>query len=140
MWKAGAHSICGYVILENSKDTATLEDVVNKFVKDYHLTKNEIDLLFSQEQSFPNVAAFQNEPVSWNQLSNSLSSPPDAAPEQEGTLSKKELTNVGPCDHVEMLLSPRLNIITGDNGLGKTFLMDNCYAFAAHYGFGGIYF
>ena len=25
---------------------------------------------------------------------------------------------------MEMVLSPRLNIITGDNGLGKTFLMD----------------
>lgn len=27
-------------------------------------------------------------------------------------------------NHIEMLLSSRLNIITGDNGLGKTFLMD----------------
>lgn len=106
------------------KDTATIEDVVEKFVKDYHLTSKEIDLLFSQEQAFPNVAAFQGEAVSWNQLSNNLTSPPDAIPEQEGTLSKIELTNVGPCDHIEMQLSPRLNIITGDNGFGKTFLMD----------------
>lgn len=106
------------------KDTATLEDVVKKFINEYHLTKDEIATLFSDEHAFPNIAAFQNDPVSWNQLSNSLSSPPDAAPEQEGTLSKIELVNVGPCDHVEMTLSPRLNIITGDNGLGKTFLMD----------------
>lgn len=48
----------------------------------------------------------------------------DAAPEQEGTLSKIELVNVGPCDYIEMILSPRLNIIMGDNGPGKTFLMD----------------
>lgn len=106
------------------KDTATIEDVVQKFISEYHLTKDELKLLFSKEDAFPNVAAFQADPVSWNQLSNSLSSPPDAAPEQEGTLSKLELVNVGPCDHVEMTLSPRLNIITGDNGLGKTFLMD----------------
>lgn len=106
------------------KDTATLEDVVSRFITDYHLTSEEIDSLFSYEQAFPNVPAFQNEPVSWNQLSNSLSSPPDAVPEQEGTLSKIELINVGPCDHIEMALSPRLNIVTGDNGLGKTFLMD----------------
>jgi len=32
--------------------------------------------------------------------------------------------NVGPADELEMNLSPRLNIITGDNGLGKTFLLD----------------
>lgn len=106
------------------KDTATLEDVISKFIAEYHLTQDECKELFSNEQTFPNVAAFQPEPVSWNQLSNSLSAPPDAAPEQEGTLSKIELTNVGPCDHIEMVLSPRLNIITGDNGLGKTFLMD----------------
>lgn len=106
------------------KDTATLEDIVKKFISEYHLTKDELAALFSTEHTFPNVAAFQAEPFSWNQLSNSISSPPDAAPEQEGTLSKIELVNVGPCDHVEMVLSPRLNIITGDNGLGKTFLMD----------------
>lgn len=106
------------------KDTATLEDVVKKFIEEYYLTKAEISALFTTEHSFPNVAAFQADPSSWNQLSNNLSSPPDAAPEQEGTLSKIELVNVGPCDHVEMILSPRLNIITGDNGLGKTFLMD----------------
>lgn len=112
--------------LKNHKwsDTATLEDIVEKFVNEYHLTKNEISALFSNEQSFPNVAVFQNTPVTWNQLSVNLSSPPDALPDQEGTLSKLELTNVGPCDHIEMNLSPRLNIITGDNGLGKTFLMD----------------
>lgn len=106
------------------KDTATLEDVITKFISEYRLTKEEIAALFSVEHAFPNVAAFQANPVSWNQLSNSLSSPPDATPEQEGTLSKIELVNVGPCDHIEMVLSPRLNIITGDNGLGKTFLMD----------------
>ena len=106
------------------KDTATIEDVVEKFISEYHLTSQEITYLFTDESKFPNVSAFQNELVSWNQLSNSLSSPPDAAPEQEGTLSKIELINVGPCDHIEMQLSPRLNIITGDNGLGKTFLMD----------------
>lgn len=123
--KAPISALAVWVLKDRKwKDTATLEDVVKKFINEYHLTKDEIATLFSYEHAFPNIAAFQNDPVSWNQLSNSLSSPPDAAPEQEGTLSKIELVNVGPCDHVEMTLSPRLNIITGDNGLGKTFLMD----------------
>lgn len=106
------------------KDTATIDDVVTKFVADYHITSDELNSLFSDTATFPNVPAFQKELYSWNQLSNSLSEPPDAQPDQEGTLSKLELVNVGPCDHVEMALSSRLNIITGDNGLGKTFLMD----------------
>lgn len=106
------------------KDTATVEDVVTRFLSEFHITTDERTSLFRNDIDFPNVAAFQNEPVSWNQLSNSITLPPDATPEQEGTLSKIELVNVGPCDHINMDLSPRLNIITGDNGLGKTFLMD----------------
>lgn len=106
------------------KDTATIDDVVALFIKEYHITTEERAKLFSESTVFPSVPAFQSEPSSWNQLSNSLIGPPDEKPDQEGTLSKLELINVGPCDHIEMALSPRLNIITGDNGLGKTFLMD----------------
>lgn len=106
------------------KDTTSLDDVVQQFIKEYHITKEERAKLFSNNAEYPNVPAFQNDPPTWNQLSNSLLGPPDEKPDQEGTLSKLELINVGPCDHMEMALSPRLNIITGDNGLGKTFLMD----------------
>jgi len=34
------------------------------------------------------------------------------------------LKNVGPAPELTMDLSPRLNLITGDNGLGKSFLLD----------------
>jgi AAA domain, putative AbiEii toxin, Type IV TA system len=34
------------------------------------------------------------------------------------------LKNVGPGPEMEMELAPRLNLITGDNGLGKSFLLD----------------
>lgn len=34
------------------------------------------------------------------------------------------LKNVGPAPEMKMDLAPRLNIITGDNGLGKSFLLD----------------
>ena len=39
-------------------------------------------------------------------------------------LEHMKLQNVGPSPEMEMRLSPRLNIITGDNGLGKSFLLD----------------
>lgn len=35
-----------------------------------------------------------------------------------------KLTGVGPAEEFELEPAPRLNIITGDNGLGKTFLLD----------------
>ena len=35
-----------------------------------------------------------------------------------------QLTNVGPAPSLELELGSRLNLITGDNGLGKSFLLD----------------
>ena len=106
------------------QDTASLEDVVHKFTRQYNITDEERKVLFTDEAHFPNVPAFQKERVNWNQLSRNLSAPSDAKPDQAGVLSRLELVNVGPCDRAELLLSPRLNIIIGDNGLGKTFIMD----------------
>ncbi len=34
------------------------------------------------------------------------------------------LVNVGPAPEMELELAPRLNLLTGDNGLGKSFLLD----------------
>jgi hypothetical protein len=39
-------------------------------------------------------------------------------------ITKLSLKNVGPAPTMEVEFSPRLNIITGDNGLGKTFILD----------------
>lgn len=39
-------------------------------------------------------------------------------------LNAIHLKNVGPAPEMTMALAPRLNLITGDNGLGKSFLLD----------------
>ena len=39
-------------------------------------------------------------------------------------LKRLSLSNIGPASKMEMDLAPRLNLITGDNGLGKSFLLD----------------
>ncbi|WP_300670192.1 ATP-binding protein [Desulfoluna sp.] len=39
-------------------------------------------------------------------------------------LKRLEMTNVGPAPSMELELAPRLNLLTGDNGLGKSFLFD----------------
>jgi hypothetical protein len=39
-------------------------------------------------------------------------------------LESIQLSNVGPAPEMRMDLAPRLNLITGDNGLGKSFLLD----------------
>ena len=35
-----------------------------------------------------------------------------------------EIENAGPADYLRLDLAPRLNLLTGDNGLGKSFLLD----------------
>jgi recombinational DNA repair ATPase RecF len=39
-------------------------------------------------------------------------------------LNYLKLQNVGPAAEMELELGSRLNIMTGDNGLGKSFLLD----------------
>lgn len=39
-------------------------------------------------------------------------------------LERLELQHVGPAPKLEFNLAPRLNLLTGDNGLGKTFVLD----------------
>lgn len=39
-------------------------------------------------------------------------------------LERLDLQNVGPAPRMSLDLAPRLNLITGDNGLGKSFLLD----------------
>lgn len=39
-------------------------------------------------------------------------------------LTRLETEGLGPADHLRLDCAPRLNLITGDNGLGKSFLLD----------------
>ena len=39
-------------------------------------------------------------------------------------LKTLRLENIGPAKEMELELGSRLNLITGDNGLGKSFLLD----------------
>lgn len=46
------------------------------------------------------------------------------APPSTVMLTHLHLHDVGPVPEMRMALQPRLNIVTGDNGLGKSFLLD----------------
>ena len=38
-----------------------------------------------------------------------------------------KLENVGPAPRMEVEFAPRVNLMTGDNGLGKSFLLDTAW-------------
>src|SRR5207248_6525381 len=63
-------------------------------------------------------------PVNERQLVRLIGHPPGATPEEGAALERLELKAVGPASHLTYEPSERLNIITGDNSLGKTFLLE----------------
>jgi hypothetical protein len=42
-------------------------------------------------------------------------------------ISRLQLHGIGPCPGLSADFGKRLNLVTGDNGLGKTFLLDTCW-------------
>jgi hypothetical protein len=97
---------------------ALLAEFLNKF----HIVPSELNALFD-----PHVGRtfeLTSDPVSDVELLNQLGWP-DGANERSGVaLSRLKLSNVGPSTDLEYLPAPRINVVTGDNSLGKTFLLD----------------
>jgi len=103
----------------------TPETVMESLIDDFHLTKPEQEELF--DLSTPAGApgqVFTDEPYSDKELLKFIGRPPDALPEQGGILNFLEVAGVGPSRKMSFDPSERLTIITGDNGLGKTFLLE----------------
>jgi hypothetical protein len=102
------------------------DEVIQTFFNEFYITdceKNSLfDLALPSEFSFEKV--FRVHETTWEELRHSLPSPPDAKPDQGGTLSYLETKGIGPADNLKLELAKRLTLITGDNGLGKTFLLE----------------
>jgi hypothetical protein len=102
------------------------KDIQKKFFKDFHITKEEREYLF--ETTVPNGmfsrSMFQDKAVSWRELQEITTRAPDVEPEKGGALSLLELHGIGPAKEFVFEPGDRINLITGDNALGKTFLLD----------------
>lgn len=101
-------------------------DIVNYFLSEFNITEEENRSLFDTTPlgTLPFITIFQKEPVTWKALRRLIGSPPDEVPEEGGGLESLELIGVGPAKIMKLEFAPRLNLITGDNGLGKTFLLE----------------
>jgi hypothetical protein len=106
----------------------TAEIIRETFFKEFFINEDEKSELF--DLSIPEVSnhlkLFQDQKASWNEIRKAIGAPPppDARPEEGGTLAYLELRGVGPARKLEFDPAERLNLITGDNGLGKTFLLE----------------
>lgn len=105
-------------------ESKTKCDLVELFRREYKITQDEDDRLFAPHKDSVVLLPSRDTPVSWPELRPELPRPPDATPEGGGTLRLLELRETGPARRLSMAPAERLTVITGDNGLGKTFLLD----------------
>lgn len=106
----------------------TLTSVVERFVGSHHISPAELTQLFSSTGQptlgLTEEALFNEYPPDLKAVAYNVTPPPDAPGQTEGTLAAIHLTNVGPAKKFDLDFGKRLTVIAGDNGLGKSFLLD----------------
>ena len=102
-----------------------LNALVSRFIEEYHITSEERERLFSVElPDRQNERLFRDEVSDWSALKQKIQPPPDAKPERGGALAFLHIHGTGPAADMRFHPADRMTIITGDNGLGKSFLME----------------
>jgi hypothetical protein len=107
-------------------DGASRADAVREIIREYSLTSEELRALFDTEvaSDLSEGEAFRGRPAKWHEILAAFSTPKDVPAEGGGILAYLETEGIGPVKHLRFEPARRLNIVTGDNGLGKTFLLD----------------
>ncbi len=112
------------------KPETTAQDIVDLFFLEFKMNEVEKDELFNTsvpDTSVPDLL-FQPKRVSWEGIINIINPPPPPDVHDEGgILSSLELQGVGPARKLKIELAERINLITGDNGLGKTFILESAW-------------
>lgn len=110
----------------NWPETVNSAAVVEQLFGDFFISPEEKESLF--ELSIPmevrGELQLQRSKATWRELSPHIPQAPDAKPEEGGALSYLETRGIGPAQRFVLAPGPRLSLITGDNGLGKSFLLE----------------
>ncbi|MBB4657931.1 AAA family ATPase [Parvularcula dongshanensis] len=104
-------------------DGTTINDVIAEFAREYRLTDNELKGLFSRrELSLSPILTV--DPPEASALVDEFPPSPDAEEELGKAIETLSVMNAGPTSSMQLDYGSRLTMITGDNGLGKSFLLD----------------
>ncbi|MBX3587833.1 MAG: AAA family ATPase [Ramlibacter sp.] len=110
---------------EPFSDSVTTTDLIDWFVKLFNLRNVDIDKLFTWPSKHDlQTSIWDTTPPRWDDLVEEFGLPGDVAPQGGAILQSLEFSNIGPPKKLSASLAPRLNVLTGDNGLGKTFFLD----------------
>lgn len=102
----------------------TPESLIENFLKECLITQQEQDEVFETSVPAGVGPVFTDQVYSDASLLRYLKPAPDARPEEGGTLRLLDLEGVGPAHRIQFTPGERLTVVTGDNGLGKTFLLE----------------
>lgn len=111
---------------ESWRTEDSLDSVVERFLDEYSITTDEQTELFARAETLVLAALnlFNDQPPDLRAIVHNITPPPDAPSQAEGTLTALKLRHVGPADKLGVEFGERLTLIAGDNGLGKSFLLD----------------
>lgn len=98
--------------------------LIEKFLGRFDITLEEADYLFDLEVSNLSRNWIQEQPLTNADILNIIGYPSGTKAAPNGVIKSLELSGVGPSKDLHYEPAPRLNLITGDNSLGKTFIFD----------------
>jgi hypothetical protein len=104
----------------------TSKDIIEIFFKEFFISEAEKDSLFEESlhSDFDSGRSFQDHNLTWSELQSITGKPADSLPSEGGALAYLGLQGIGPAKDLTFEPAERLNLITGDNGLGKTFILE----------------
>ena len=108
-------------------DSRSIGSVVRRFLRMYRITDRERRALFVGYGSTADAgisSLFDVAHPDLRSIAYSFAAAPDAPSEATGLLGALRLRNIGPAKRVDVEFGTRLTLIAGDNGLGKSFLLD----------------
>lgn len=104
------------------KSNTTAQEIIDLFVKEFKLNEED-KKLFDLSVPKINVPLFGEEKITWEKLKTIIRTP-ENEPEESGVLEYLEISGVGPARNLIFEPAERLNLLAGDNGLGKSFILD----------------
>jgi hypothetical protein len=110
---------------EDWSQNSDAKSILDKFIDEFQITEIEQQKIF--DIALPEIDEhniFQGLALSDVEIINLFGRHPDTPPDEGGTLEYLEIVKVGPAQRLIFEPAERLNLITGDNGLGKTFLIE----------------
>lgn len=105
-------------------EQVTPDVLVHYFFERYNITPEEQSILFSSSSVDHDTEWLSPAPFTDRQLLHALGRPPGLAPDEGAALLALQVRETGPASLFSYDPGERLNLITGDNSLGKTFLLD----------------